>query len=121
MNSRVLVQNNNHAYWLLALLWPPLVLPLTYLAVSILEGVSQDIRLTADHETLPLLTQWYQALGTPGLYLITTLPLLLFLILFPFRTRQFAIISLALALVISIYLTFGGIVAAHIAYVKLCV
>ena len=111
----------SRAYWPLALLWPLAVLPLTYVAVAMLEGSFHDLRLIGDEASLPLLTQWYKALGTPALYAITALPAILSLILAPLRTRLFAVGALGLALVASLYLAFGGMVAAHIAYVKLCV
>ncbi len=120
MAPRIPGCDHNRAYWLLLLLWPLVVLPLTYIAAAMLEGALQDPRLIDNHASLPLLTQWYRLVGTTGMYLISALPALLALILLPLRGRLFAVAALALALVASIYVSFGGMVAVNIAYVKLC-
>ncbi len=108
------------AYWLLTLLWPLVVLPLTYLAVSVLEMVFNSPHF-ADGQAYPLLTQWYQGLGSSGVYALTTFPGLLSVLLAPFRRHWLAVCVLGLGEVAGIYLAFVGVIAAHIAYVKMCI
>lgn len=111
----------SRTYWPLALLWLLVVLPLTYLAVAMLEGTFHDLRLSGAEASFPLLTQWYQTLGTPGLYGLTAIPAVLALVLAPVRAHLFAVCALGLALVASLYIAFGGMIAAHVAYVKMCI
>lgn len=110
----------NRAYWVLVLLWPTIVLPLSFLAMTIQDGTIGDFRLSYNEASLPLLTQWYQLLGSAGFYTLISVPVVLALILAPWRSHPFTIAALWLGLVISLYLVFGGIVAAHLVYLKLC-
>ena len=109
------------AYWLLTLLWPLVVLPLTYLAVSVLEVVFNSPHLADGQAYWPLLTQWYQGLGSSGLYALTASPVLLSVLLAPFRKHWLAVCVLGLVEIAAIYFAFGGVIAAHIAYVKMCI
>lgn len=111
----------SRAYWSLALLSVFVALPAAFFAATLLEGTLHDLRLVGSGSSFPLLTQWYGTLGAGGLYGAAAEPGLLALLLAPFRTHPFATVTLSIVLVASVYLALFGVVAAHIAYVKLCV
>lgn len=86
-----------------------------------LDGVFYDLRLVGDEAALPFLTQWYRNLGTAGLDALTALTAAAGVLMIPLRAQRVAVWMAGLGLVTGICLAFGGMVAAHIAYVKLCV
>jgi hypothetical protein len=109
------------AYWGLALLWPVVILPLTYLAAAMLETTINSLQYRgADPLAYPELTQWFRSLGTTGLHALTATPAAVSLLLASWRSRPFAVWVLGISVVSAIYLVFGGLLAAYLAYVKLC-
>lgn len=110
----------SRAFWMLTLLWVFVALPVAFLAVTLLEGTLLDLRLSASGTSFPLLTQWYAALGAGGLYSSAAAPGLLAVVLAPFRKHLAATIAMSIALVTCVYISMFGMVAANIAYVKLC-
>lgn len=111
----------SRAYWTLTLLWLLVVVPLGYLANGMVETTINSFQLRgSDPLCYPQITLWIRSLGATGLYAFVAMPAVVALLLAPWRSRLIVALLLGFSVVAAIYIVFAGLLAAYLAYVKLC-
>ena len=111
----------SRAYWALALLWPVVIVPLSYLGTTTLEVTINTFQYRgANPLAYAELTKWFLSLGNTGLYALSSVPAAVSLLLATWRSRPFAVWVLGISTVAAVYLAFGGLLAAYLGYVKQC-
>ena len=111
--------SGDRSYWVLGSLWLLVTVPMAWLSASAVELAVNSATLAGVAASLPILTGWYQQLGTSGMYLLAAVPGVLMALSFRVRSLRLAISVLTVVLGASIYLVFFGLVAAWITFVRL--
>ena len=106
------------SYAVLAAIWLLVTLPLAWLAAWELEVMTNSLQLAGMGDALPILTRWYQFLGTSGVFLVAMVPSVLGLAMRLLRSSGIVIVALTLVVAASVYFSFLGLLAALLAYTK---